>query len=259
MKHYAPCLWKPHILKPPKEVTHVLDALQVRSKKIKRIDFIGIAKNMEQLDRELYGKMRDAGIPPDEMNSWKYRDSIRIPCKAVLCEPVVFTFEDDTAVAMMPSYEGSLKLSINKVNANTTGLNHRNAVASKLFQPLIGKYLDEVSVFHTTVKEHKKRDHTDDEAYTIQFHAKDKHGYADCGIEFSYRYSGWYTVSLTDQHWHTYRCNAIQDVEYADIRKARMGDRSIPRPLTLKNIWILHNETCRLSLSNPYGEILVMD
>ena len=76
MKHYAPCLWKPHILKTPKEITHVLDALQVRSKKIKRIDFIGIAKNMEELDRELYSKMRDAGIPPTEMKSWKYRDSI---------------------------------------------------------------------------------------------------------------------------------------------------------------------------------------
>ena len=38
-----------------------------------------------------------------------------------------------------------------------------------------------------------------------------------------------------------------------------MGDRSIPRPLTLKNIWVLHNEHCRLSLSNPYGEILVID
>ena len=38
-----------------------------------------------------------------------------------------------------------------------------------------------------------------------------------------------------------------------------MGDYSIPRPLTFRTIWVLHNDQCRLSLRNPYGEILVMD
>ena len=38
-----------------------------------------------------------------------------------------------------------------------------------------------------------------------------------------------------------------------------MGDRSVPRPLTRKMMWILHNENCRLSVSEPYGEILVLD
>jgi len=38
-----------------------------------------------------------------------------------------------------------------------------------------------------------------------------------------------------------------------------MGDHSIPRPRTLKTMWVLLNEQCRLSVSNPYGEILIMD
>ena len=38
-----------------------------------------------------------------------------------------------------------------------------------------------------------------------------------------------------------------------------MGDHSIPRPLTLKTMWVLHDDNCKLSVSNPYGEILVLD
>lgn len=37
------------------------------------------------------------------------------------------------------------------------------------------------------------------------------------------------------------------------------GDYSIPRPLTLKTIWVLHDENCELSVRYPYGEVLFMD
>lgn len=38
-----------------------------------------------------------------------------------------------------------------------------------------------------------------------------------------------------------------------------MGDISIPRPLTLRTMWVLQDEKCKLSLGNPYGEVLIMD
>ncbi len=38
-----------------------------------------------------------------------------------------------------------------------------------------------------------------------------------------------------------------------------MGDRSIPRPLTFRTIWVLHDDDCELSVRNPYGEVLIMD
>ena len=38
-----------------------------------------------------------------------------------------------------------------------------------------------------------------------------------------------------------------------------MGDRSIPRPLTKRIMWVLQDKKCELSVSIPYGEILVMD
>ena len=38
-----------------------------------------------------------------------------------------------------------------------------------------------------------------------------------------------------------------------------MGDRSIPKPLTFKTMWVLHNDDCQLSVKNPYGGVLVMD
>ena len=38
-----------------------------------------------------------------------------------------------------------------------------------------------------------------------------------------------------------------------------MGDRSIPRPLTFRTMWVLLDKNCELSVRNPYGEILTMD
>ena len=38
-----------------------------------------------------------------------------------------------------------------------------------------------------------------------------------------------------------------------------MGDRSIPRPLTLRTMWVLQDDQCELSVGTPYAETLVMD
>ncbi|MBQ9998048.1 MAG: hypothetical protein IJP19_03405, partial [Clostridia bacterium] len=38
-----------------------------------------------------------------------------------------------------------------------------------------------------------------------------------------------------------------------------MGDHSIPRPLTFRTMWVLHDEYCELSVRDPYGEVLFMD
>lgn len=38
-----------------------------------------------------------------------------------------------------------------------------------------------------------------------------------------------------------------------------MGDPSIPRPLTLRTMWVLQDDKCELSVGIPYGEILIMD
>ena len=38
-----------------------------------------------------------------------------------------------------------------------------------------------------------------------------------------------------------------------------MGDFFIPRPLTLRTLWVLHNKHCELSVREPYGKVLFMD
>lgn len=38
-----------------------------------------------------------------------------------------------------------------------------------------------------------------------------------------------------------------------------MGDDFIPRPLTLRTMWVLYDRQCQLSLDNPYGEVLFME
>lgn len=38
-----------------------------------------------------------------------------------------------------------------------------------------------------------------------------------------------------------------------------LGDHSIPRPLTLRTMWVLYDKYCELSVREPYGEVLFMD
>ena len=48
-----------------------------------------------------------------------------------------------------------------------------------------------------------------------------------------------------------------------DASITRLMERSdlevIPRPLTLRTMWVLQDDQCELSVGTPYGEILVMD
>ena len=37
-----------------------------------------------------------------------------------------------------------------------------------------------------------------------------------------------------------------------------MGDDVIPRPLTQRTIWVLHNQCCKLSMREHYGEVVFM-
>lgn len=36
------------------------------------------------------------------------------------------------------------------------------------------------------------------------------------------------------------------------------GDYSIPKPMTLRTIWVLYDENCKLSVRNPYGKVVFM-
>lgn len=93
-------------------------------------------------------------------------------------------------------------------------------------------------------------------------------------------------IECDAQIQHIYRANAVTDISY-DIhgrggtsyipviehinsnRSFRdailiyftdgMGDQAIPRPLIRRTMWVLQDSRCKLSVSNPYGEVLIMD
>ena len=97
------------------------------------------------------------------------------------------------------------------------------------------------------------------EVTVIECDAEIKHMYKACSVkDISYDIHGRggtsYIPVIEHINSHRYFRDAIL-IYFTDGQ----GDRSIPRPLTFRTMWVLLDEQCRLSVQNPYGEVLVMD
>ena len=222
MKHYAPSLWQSYTCDTPKKIVHIPRALKLPEKKIKRIDFIGVAQNLRDGRHcmALHESMLEAGIPWEQMQTWEYRDSVLVPCQAVLCEPVVFTFEDGMTLEVLPTADGALKASFNQMSEHTQVLNHSNVDASKLFAPLIGTCISKIVFRQITVEESGLYGNSGRQECIIEFLTETTRGTADCGMAFGWHYGDWYTVKLTNQHRPTTTGYSVKKVPYRDIRSA---------------------------------------
>ena len=122
--------WKVSLLRTQEELNHMLDALDVASKRIKGINVIGVAKNLR--------------VSPLDLRQGK---RIRIPCVAKICEPVVIVFEDDSTLEMRPGHSGGLLTSCNQIPPTTKdGLNRSNFASEKLFAGAAGAVIEGISL-----------------------------------------------------------------------------------------------------------------
>lgn len=231
MKYYDWHQWKAKVYRTPEEIVKGFAAFGLGKKVIKRVDFIGIADNLldHNLDRDIREVLRTSGIPYEKMKDWEYYPDATLPCQAVLCEPLVITFEDGSTFEMLPQPDGALKMSVNRLSGDMFGLNHPNVDASKLFKNLIGARIDRVAVRRFTTEGYDG--HWERRSkYAIQFYTRFSGGRdfgQDCGFELVKRGEGWYTVCLTNQHHFTYDGNKAAEITLAELNEALIPKEQI--------------------------------
>lgn len=210
------------------EIGQAAQEFGVFGKRIVNISIIGVARNLSEWNLMMTARRIcvNAGASYEAFDSGNYPhiDRIQVPCEAVICEPIVFTFEDGSTFEVQ-AIDGGVKMSVNQIPGNTRdGLNHTNVNGRCLFAQLIGKELESVTVatFRMDVKYGASQYRESSEHYCVQFWAT-----GDYGFSLLRRYDAWYRVSMVDQHHHTYEGNETATLPYSEAKKAIVPVRQI--------------------------------
>ncbi len=144
--------WKPEAFGTKKEIEDFFEKHNISKKKIKKINTIGMAANMEESEcvQMLIDALGSIGISGEDIESGRIEglDHVFVPGSVFLCEPVVFVFEDRTTLEMMPFEGRTLLMSVNQITPGTTdGGNHCNYDPGILFAGAAGCFIRGVSVW----------------------------------------------------------------------------------------------------------------
>lgn len=161
--------WKPRLCKTLKEINAAFKEFGVIGKKIKALQIIGMADNLnpDRYEQYICTKLSEAGLPYKEYEKYPYKDQIPFPLEAEVSEPSIFIFEDNSALEIMPlkSSPGGLLVSSNQIPHNLKdGINHSNFNSKKLFRLLSGTSIEGADIKTTT--EHEKTEKWSDEQKT---------------------------------------------------------------------------------------------
>ncbi|MBO4555787.1 MAG: hypothetical protein J5706_03435, partial [Elusimicrobiales bacterium] len=123
--------WKPRLCKTLKEINAAFKEFGVIGKKIKALQIIGMADNLnpDRYEQYICTKLLEAGLPYKEYEKYPYKDQIPFPLEAEVSEPSIFIFEDNSTLEIMPlkSSPGGLLVSSNQIPHNLKdGINHSN-------------------------------------------------------------------------------------------------------------------------------------
>lgn len=220
--------WDAPIYKTYAEATRALENFQIKEKKIKHIHAIGNAENMETWSH--IWKMRrllhnDAGIPYEDIDSgtYPYIDLLQFPCEVELCEPIVFVFEDDTTLEILPHANHGLQMSVNKIGKDVVdGLNHSNFDSDQLFDCLKGHSVRNLQIIVKTLESWSNTIHFDytekRTKTTYQFWLDGEYGFY-----FRQPYPGYFSFGVTMQNHFAELGNETATVSYGKWKAVRNG------------------------------------
>ena len=191
--------WNPQLFRTPEELNAALEQFEVKDKKIKAIHTIGLAHNMQPwaYQQTMRTTLAGVGIPYEDIDSGRYSniDKTLLPCEVVLCEPVVFVFEDDSTLEIKPDGKGGLLLASNQISPFVKdGLNHSNVDSEYLFGRAIGCSIREI----WTTKTHAQTEYTcsghgdQDDTSKWKFWMTGEYD-----LYFHHRWGGWYQFGIT--------------------------------------------------------------
>ena len=163
--------WKPRLCKTLKEINAAFTEFGIFGKKIKALQIIGMAGNLNPDSYEQYicRKLFDAGWPYKRYEKYPYKDKVPFPLEAEVSEPSVFIFEDESSLEIMPlkSSSGGLLVSSNQIpHRIKDGINHSNFNSKRMFKLLQGTSIREADIRTST--EHEKTERWGNEHKTTE-------------------------------------------------------------------------------------------
>jgi hypothetical protein len=187
------------------EIERFLSDNNVYGKKIRSVNVIGMAENMEKSNytRQLRTTLANAGVSYELMDSGNFpqMEQTLLPCEVSVCEPVVITFEDDSTLELQIYRNGAVKIAVNQISASLNdGINFSNFNANLLFEKLTGCSIRGISLIDRKTESQSGRS-----AYVekrsrrkLQFDIAGENGFY---LENSY--DNWYRFGLCEHHRYT--------------------------------------------------------
>lgn len=212
--------WSARLYTTAAEIETALKEFGAFDKKIKDVHVIGVAHNMEDdvCARRVRRTLAAAGVPYEHIDSgvYPYTEETLLPCELVVCEPVVFVFEDDSTVELLPCGERGLWLGINGIAPDILdGTNDHNFDSSAMFRRLQGCSVTGVRALHRHITTAYGCFSATESDTTVKYEIS--FGYA-CGVCFKQSYDGWYTVGLFNGRSSTHFGDEIYTIPYREIK-----------------------------------------
>ncbi|WP_426349762.1 hypothetical protein ACPWSR_00630 [Alloiococcus sp. CFN-8] len=215
-------LWNADNYKTSIEIDSAIKSFGISGKTIKAVNVIGMAKNMEKESyiQNMQRTLANAGVSYENINSGRYPyiNETLLPCEVLICEPVIFVFEDDTTFEIMPWRGDGIKMSVNQIPSNVVdGTNCSNFNSNLFFRSLIGKSIDRVQCLERTIRSQSGSSTYREELknYTYQFWLK-----GEFGFFIRQSYEGWYYFGVTLQNHFMELGNATAKITYGEIKAA---------------------------------------
>lgn len=213
-------MWSARLYTTAAEIETALKAFGAFDKKIKDVHVIGVAHNMEEsaCAYRVRRTLAAAGVPYEHIDSgmYPYIEDTLLPCELVVCEPMVFVFEDDSTVELLPCGDRGLWLGVNGIAPDILdGTNDHNFDSSAMFRRLQGYSVTDVRVLRRQIPTVYGRFSATESNTTVKYEIS--FGYA-CGVCFKQSYDGWYTVSLFNGRSSTCFGDEIYTIPYREIK-----------------------------------------
>ena len=112
--------WEAKTFAAPEDIRKTFFGFNLREKKIKAVHVLGYAENFSL--ESVYARCTGALSPGETIeenilsSSDPRFDIVTFPRAAVLCNPVVFIFEDNTTFELLPYGKDGLKMAVNTID-----------------------------------------------------------------------------------------------------------------------------------------------
>ncbi len=222
--------WDANLYRTVEEIDAALERFHVKGKKLKQIRAIGMAANLGQ--QEIRSGVRSilasVGVPYEAIDAGKYPwlDQTLFPCEVKLCEPVIFVFEDDSALEIEPDNKQGLRIALGQIEpCLSDGLNRSNFDADIFFGKVKGAAFKEITTYRTTTEQHSATSSYSPKSESIKWEMVFTGKYS---LYFQQKWSGTFLFGMASNWHYTDAGWSTATIDYSTVKKATKHVWQIP-------------------------------